>query len=169
MKQLVLAGLVAVLASACANPSTAQAEARPPLDTTVRLQSPVKVSWEELSRSGTQAVVLAKIERVTKLDIPFLMTVELPAGVKLLEGRAQLQLLPNPEAVTITERLVLGYDAPPADDAQLKLDGDTTAMGFHYKVPYRFGRAAPEEGGPAATGPELKKGDTSFGPSIPLK
>lgn len=169
MKQLVLAGLLAVLTQACANPSTAQQEAKAPLDTTVRLQSPVKVSWEELSRSGTQAVVLAKVERVTKLAIPFLLTVELPAGVKVLEGRTSLQLLPNTEAVTITERLVLGFDAPPADDVQLKLDGDTTAMGFHFKVPYRFGRAAPEDRGPAATGPEFKKGDTSFGPSIPLK
>jgi hypothetical protein len=41
-------------------------------------------------------------------------------------------------------------------------------MGFHYKVPYRFGR--PEQlDAPAATGPGFKKGDQQFGPSIPLK
>ena len=54
-------------------------------------------------------------------------------------------------------------------DAVLKLDGDSGAMGFHYKVPYRFGRAAPEETGPAATGVAPGKGGKSFGPSVPLK
>jgi hypothetical protein len=168
MKQLVLAGLVAALAPACANSSTAQ-EGKPPLETTVRLQSPLKVSWEEQSVSATQAVVLAKVERVTKLDMPFLMSVELPAGVKVLEGRTQLQLLPNTEAVTVTERLVLGYEGTPLEDAQLKLDGDAASMGFHYKVPYRFGRPAPDESGPKATGPEFIKAGKSLGPSIPLK
>ncbi len=167
MKKLVLVGLFGVLAAACANPS--QQEKPQPPDTTVRLQSPVRVSWEEVSRGGTQAVVVAKVERLVKLDIDFLLSVELPAGVKAAEGRTQLQLLRNTEPVTITERYLLTYDAPPADDARLKLDGEAVQMGFHFNVPYRFGRPPPPEGGPAATGPEFKRGDKSLGPSIPLK
>jgi hypothetical protein len=133
------------------------------------MQSPIKVTWEEVSRTDTQAVVLAKIERVNKLDMPFAMSVELPDGGRAIEGRTQLTLMPNTEPVLITERLTLAYEAAPAGDAQLKLDGDSGAMGFHYKVPYRFGRAAPEETGPAATGVTPRKGDQSFGPSVPLK
>ena len=164
MKRL-LAMLLVV--TGCAN-STPPPEARP-LETTVRMQSPIRVTWEEVSRTDTGAVVLAKIERLNHLDMPFLMTVELPAGVKLLDGRTQLTLLPNTEPVLVTEQLTLAFDAPPSGDAWLKLDGDSGAMGFHYKVPYRFGRPAPEEQAPAATGPAPMKGGKSFGPSIPLK
>ncbi len=160
--------LAILLLAGCANTTPAPEGARP-LDTTVRLQSPVRVTWEEVSRTETGAVVLAKIERLNRLDMPFAMTVELPAGVKALEGRTQLTLLPNTEPVLVTERLTLAYEAPPAGDAILRLDGDSGAMGFHYKVPYRFGRPAPEEKGPAATGPAPMKGGKSFGPSIPLK
>jgi len=160
--------LAMILLAGCANTTPAPEGARP-LDTTVRLQSPIRVTWEELSRTDTGAVVLAKIERLNRLDMPFVMTVELPEGVKVMEGRTQLTLLPNTEPVLVSERLTLSYEAPPALDALLKLDGDSGAMGFHYKVPYRFGRAAPEEQGPAATGPAPSKGGKSFGPSIPLK
>ena len=155
-----------VLLAACANTSSRPPE-RP--GSTVRLASPIKVSWEEVSRTDTQAVVLAKIERVNKLDMPFTMAVELPEGVKALEGRTLLNLMPNTEPVLIVERLTLAFESPPAGDALLKLDGDSGAMGFHYKVPYRFGRAAPEEKGPAATGVAPVKGGKSFGPSVPLK
>lgn len=168
MKRLGLGSLVMLMA-ACANSAPAQQETPKARDTTVRLQSPVRVSWEELSRTETQAVVLAKIERLNRLDMPFAMTVELPAGVKAIEGRTQLNLLPNTEPVLITERLTLAFDAPPQGDALLKLDGDSGAMGFHSKVSYRFGRAAPEETGPAATGVAPGKGGKSFGPSVPLK
>jgi hypothetical protein len=164
MKRL---GLV-VLMTACANSTPAQQESKP-VQTTVRMQSPIRVTWEEVSRSETQAVVLAKIERLNKLDMPFVMAVELPAGVKAIEGRTQLNLLPNTEPVTVTERLTLGFDTPPSGDAQLRLDGDSGAMGFHYKVAYRFGRAAPEETGPAATGVAPTHAGKSFGPSVPLK
>lgn len=160
--------LMQLLFTGCAN-TTPAPDAPRPLDTTVRLQSPIRVSWEELSRTDTGAVVLAKIERLNHLDMPFVMTVELPPGVKAIEGRTELTLLPNTEPVLVTERLTLAFDAPPAGDALLKLDGDSGAMGFHYQVPYRFGRAAPEEQGPAATGVAPLKGGKSFGPSIPLK
>ncbi|MDP2269326.1 MAG: hypothetical protein Q8K32_01270 [Archangium sp.] len=159
---------VMVFMSACAN-STPAPESPKPLDTTVRMQSPIKVTWEEISRTDTEAVVLAKVERVNKLDMSFLMSVELPPGVKLVEGRTQLTLLPNTEAVTVSERLTLSFTAPVEGDAQLKLDGDSGAMGFHAKVPYRFGRPAPDETGPSATGVEPRKGDKKFGPSVPLK
>ena len=159
-----------VVLTSCANaPSLKESSSRPEITPTVCMESPVCVIWEEISRSATEAIVLAKIVRVNKLDMSFLMTIEMPAGVKVLEGRTQLTLLPNTEAVTVTERLQLAFDAAPSDDAILKLDGDSGAMGFHAKVPYRFGRSAPEERGPSATGvaPVLK--GKSMGPSVPLK
>lgn len=173
MKPLLCLSVVVVM-SACANASPPVSRTDPiregrDIEPTVRMESPVKVSWEELSRSDTQAVVLAKVERVNKLDMPFAMEVELPAGVRVIEGRTKLMLLANTEAVTVTEKLILGFDSTPSEDAQLKLDGDSGAMGFHYKVPYRFGRAAPEEHAPPATGPAPGKGGKSFGPSVPLK
>lgn len=162
---------VMVVLGGCANtPAPSSKEpSRPAQASTVRLQSPVRVTWQEVSRTATEAVVLAKVERVNALDMAFLMSVELPPGVKVVEGRTQLTLVPNTEAGTVSERFTLSFEAPPTGDAMLKLDGETGAMGFHYKVPYRFGRAAPEERGPSATGLAPSKGGKTFGPSVPLK
>lgn len=156
------------LALSCAN-ATPAPDDRPALNTTTRLQSPVKVSWEEVSRADGQAVVLAKIERITKLDLPFLVQVEVPADVTVKEGRQRLELLPNHEAVLVTERFVFTYADAPKEDARLRVDGNTDSMGFHFDVPYRFGRAAPEEIDPPATGPSLELGGRKLGPSVPLK
>lgn len=163
----VLFGSLVVLSLGCATQSQPPAAERP--STTSRLLSPLRVTWEEVERTGTQAVVLAKIERVLAIDMPFAVAVVLPEGVKAVEGRTQLTLLPNSEAVTVTERLVLAYDAPPPGDVVLKVDGETGAMGFHYLVPYRFGRPDPAENTVPATGPVLKKGGEVIGPSVPLK
>lgn len=165
MKQLsIIAGLM--LVASCANSSP------PPPNTpqtTVRMDAPLRVTWEELSRGPTQAVVVAKVERLNGLDMSFLMEIELPPGVKASQGRTRITLAPNSEPDLTSERLTLVFEGEPQGDAVLKLDGDTGAMGFHFKVPYRFGRPAPEPPGPAATGPELRKGDKAFGPSVPLK
>ena len=69
----------------------------------------------------------------------------------------------------ITERFEFTFATPPKDDAHLKLDGDGAGMGFHYDVPYRFGRSAPADVDPAATGPSVEIGGKKFGPSVPLK
>lgn len=161
----VFGSLLVVLALGCAT----QPATPPARETTSRLLSPLKVSWAEVSRTDREAVVRATVERVLAIDMPFALEVELPAGVKVVEGRTRLTLLPNSEAVTVTEQLTLQYDAPPAGDAVLKVDGESGTMGFHYRVPYRFGRPEPVEAPPAATGPGFKKGDQQFGPSVPLK
>ncbi len=155
---------VVLLLPACVNPSVA-----PQRETTVRALSPVRVTFEPVSISAHEAVALAKVERVRDLDLPFTQKLVLPAGVTLKEGRPELTLLPNTEAVTVTERYVFTFDAVPTDDALLLVDGETGAMGFHFKLPYRFGRPEPLETPPAATGPGLQRGDQKFGPSVPLK
>ncbi len=166
----VLVAVMLCLTLSCANAPTAPDEAqKPALNTTTRLLSPVRVTWEEVSRGEHDAVVLAKVERVLKLDLPFLVKVDVPAGVTMKEGRAVLELLPNKEAVLITERYVFTWDVAPETDAVLRLDGNTGSMGFHFEVPYRFGRAAPLDVDPAATGPSLEVGGKKFGPSVPLK
>ena len=165
MRTFLLSSLLLALA-ACANAAPAQDA---PLQTTVRMQPPLKVTWEERARTDTSAELVMKVERLNRLDMTFQLQAVLPAGVKVVAGRTQLTLLPNVEAVTIEEPLTLAFEATPADDAILELDGDSGAMGFHYRVRYRFGRAAPEERGPAATGPEPTKGGKRFGPSVQLQ
>ncbi len=170
MKTLFCA-LSLVVAVSCANstpaPQTNEATTGP--TTTTRLLSPVKVTWEELSRTETEAVAVAKIERVLKLDLPFLVKVQPPEGVTVKEGRTILELLPNKEAVVVTERFVFTFDKAPANDALLFVDGNTGAMGFHFEVPYRFGRAAPEDVSPATSGAPVQVGGKTFGPGVPLK
>lgn len=153
---------VVLLLAGCANTA-------PPAQSTVRLRSPVTVRWEERSRSATGAVVVAHVERFTAVPLPLALRLELPAGVTVVAGRAKLDLPANAEAGDVAEQYELAYAAPPEADAHLRVDGESAAMGFHFDVPYRFGRAAPEAKVPAATGPVGGKGGRSFGPSIPVK
>jgi hypothetical protein len=141
----------------------------PARDTTVRIAPPIKVRWEELSRDARGATVRATVERVVGLDMPFAVEVRLPAGVAVKRGRTAFTLLPNVEAVTVSEELELTWEETPVTDALLAVDGETGVLAFHFKVPYRFGRAEPPVVAPAATGPHLRVGDRDFGPSIPLK
>lgn len=103
------------------------------------------------------------------MDMPFAVNIAVPAGVVVKKGRTQFSLMPNVEAVVVSEELELVWDgAVPSEDAVLKVDGDTGAMGIHFKVPYRFGRAEPIVEGPRATGPHVFNRGRDLGPSIPL-
>jgi len=155
---------VLLLLAGCAN--TAE-----PANATVRLRSPVTVRWEERARSATSAVLVAHVERFTAVPLPLVLRLEVPAGVTVVSGRTKLDLPANAEASDVTERFELAYASPPAADARLRVDGDSASagLGFHFDVPYRFGRAEPEARPPAATGPTSSKGGRNFGPSIPVK
>jgi len=165
--------VLSACALGCANQQPAPASA-PPAHVqqlpgpTVRLQSSVRVKWTEVSRTPTSAVVVAEVERVNAVPVPLLLRVELPAGVTAKAGRAAVELPANPEAVTVRETYEFAFAATPADDVVLRVDGDSEGLGFHFQVPYRFGRPAPVGPTPAATGPAFQKGGKSFGATIPL-
>ncbi|MEW5738523.1 MAG: hypothetical protein AB1938_06325 [Myxococcota bacterium] len=174
MKQTFFLG--AALLAGCANQSTPAPAppAAPPTHAqqmpgpTVRLESPVKVRWEERARTATSAEVVAHVERLNAVPVPLLLRVEAPAGVTVKQGRTKVELPANSEAGTVSETYFFAFDATPTEDVMLRVDGDSEGMGFHFQVPYRFGRAAPEGPQPAATGPAFQKGGKSFGPTIPL-
>lgn len=157
-----------LLVAGCVSPEPEAGRAEP-VRSTVRLQSPVKVRWEERSRTAAGAVLVAHVERVTAVPLPLLLRLEVPAGVKVLAGRARLELPANAEASDAAETFELAWAVTPAADARLRVDGESAGLGFHFDVPYRFGRAEPEPRPPAATGPSAGKGGRQFGPSIPVK
>jgi hypothetical protein len=129
----------------------------------------MRVRWEQQALTPTGATLVAHVERLNALRIPFLVRVEFPAGVKVEQGRTKLELLPNAEAVETTETYVVSFASPPTTDALLLVDGDTQGMGFHSKQEYRFGRPDPEGPRVNATGPApTGKGGKSLGPSVPL-
>jgi hypothetical protein len=168
---------VVVLLAACAKPvDEAQPKATLVKQPTVgernlqvRAELPVKVRLDELSRSGTAAVVRATVDRRIGIDLPYSVTFALPAGVTARRGRTAFTLAPNTEAVVVSEEYELTWDVLPTADALLEVHGTTGTMGMHFKMPYRFGRPEVVEPAPAAVGPRLKMGDRDFGPSIPLK
>lgn len=175
MIRTVLAAAFALALAACANPSpppqtpaTAPAHVQQMPEPTVRLESPVKVRWEERALSATGATVVAHVERLNAVPVPLLLRVEVPDGVTLKSGRKDVPLAPNAEPGTVSEVYELAFAQPPAGDLVLRVDGDTEGMGFHFQVPYRFGRPAPEAAAPAPTGPAFMKGGKSMGGTIPL-
>lgn len=174
MNRVILSALVLGLA-ACANqappanpPPATSAHTQQMPEPTVRLESPVKVRWAERARTSTSATVVAEVERLNLVPVPLLVRIDVPEGVTVKAGRTELPLAPNAEPGTVAETLELAFDQPPMGDLVLRVDGDTEGLGFHYRVPYRFGRAAPETPPPAATGPTFHKGGALSGPTIPL-
>ena len=155
----------AALALCACQPTIQQAPSR---DTTVRAELPVRVSWVETARGTDFASLAVRVERIAPLDTPFTVDVTMPAGVTVKSGRTHFTLTPNVEAATVVEPLVLSFTAPPAQDAMLAVDAETGALGFHFRVPYRFGRPPPPERPPEANGPSITLGTRSLGPSIPI-
>lgn len=142
---------------------------RPENQKAIRAELPVRVRWQQEALTPNSAVVRAEVERVLGMAMPFTVTIELPPGVTASRGRTSFTLSPNAEASVIAEELELTFQTVPTEDAVLKVDGETGVMGYHFKVPYRFGRPEPVVEAPKATGPRLRMGERDFGPSIPLK
>lgn len=174
MKRASLPLVAAGLLAACANSSALEAPPEAPRHVpqmkkpTVRLETPLRVAVEEVDRSDTRATVVARVERRLALAVPLTLRLEVPPGVTIAAGRPVVELPPNAGADTVTETWALTFAHPPEGDAVVRVDGDGEGLGFHARVPYRFGRPAPEDVGPAATGPAVFKHGRNLGPSIPL-
>ena len=172
MKTKLLVVMTLAVSSSCAREGVPPPPMPGPVakETTVRAQVPVRVTWEEVSRSSSSAVVRARIERLLAMDLPFAVEISLPPGVSAKRGRTQYSVRPNVEANVVAEELELTWDgAVPTEDAILKVDGVTGVMGIHSRIPYRFGRPEPVPEVPRATGPHVVKGGRDFGASIPLR
>jgi hypothetical protein len=135
---------------------------------TVELSAPLTVRWEEQARTEGQVRLVAHVTRVTAVGVPFEVHLDVPAGATLVYGRPSFSIPENGEADDVTEVYELSFAAVPAGDLVLRVDGEVDDMGFHVKVPYRFGRPAPSGPRPVANGPSSSHGGRDLGPSIPL-
>jgi hypothetical protein len=108
------------------------------------------------------------VQRLAPLPFPLEVSVVLPQGASLKSGRARFTLAANLEGQTHDEALTVAYAKIPEGDIALAADGQTAEMGVHARMAYRFGRPEPLQDAVAPVGPDLKKGDQNFGPSIPL-
>ncbi len=168
MKRVLVPLLLAVTV-ACARPATTPPTAAPPAkEGTVRMQSPLQVSWEKAELTPGKLRLVARVHRIAPLAVPLLVRVEAPAGATLAQGRASFTLEPNAAAFEVLEPVELTFAAVPAQDLWLKVDGETRQMGLHAAAVYRFGRPEPVAPEVPATGPAVQRGGKSLGPSVPL-
>ena len=141
----------------------------PELEHTTKPLPPVQVAWQELHRSATQVLLIARVERRAALTFPLQLSVRLPAGTALVSGRGRLTLPPNAEAAVDEELMTFTYAQTPEDDLELLIDGVAIDVGIHARAAYRFGRSPPQHRVVAPTGPELWVGGKNLGPSVPVK
>jgi hypothetical protein len=165
MSRLVVCALL-ILAGCKSSPAPA---ASPQLDHPDRARNPVQLSWQEVRRGATEVELIARVQRLAPLPFPLEVTLALPAGVTVKEGRARFTLPANTEGATHEEKLTLAYATIPEADVELAADGQAIDLGVHARRAYRFGRPEPLSNVVAPKGPDLKQGEKNFGPSIPIE
>jgi len=165
---VVVAGLF--LSVGCKSSPEAPSEQRqtPPVVAEGRARPPVQLSWKEVELGANQVSLIAQVQRAP-LTFPIEVSVALPDGATLTEGRAKFTLAPNAELTTDVEAITVSFAKTPATDLELHADGEVPEMGIHAVVAYRFGRPPPLQPVVKPSGPDLKVGDKNLGPSIPIK
>lgn len=143
-------------------PAAAQAEvaeSNPKSPMTANLVQPTAVPATGEINLGLE------VWRVNPAMAPIKVTVELPAGARLVGGSAA-ETITDTQAQEFKRTWRIAYATIPAADAKVIVDWQTDAAGFHAELPYRFGRAEPKRTEPPRL-PEVRlPGGQSLGRPI---
>ena len=178
-----LRSLLALVASAaaCATPPPAVPGPVPvtPAAAVARhdMESPVVVRWVTRVEPGAvtgrpgaedRLVLAARVEQTGRLGLALRVWVEAPEGVTQTRGPQQYTVAPAAPGSAHETELEFEVVAVPRDDLVLVVDAQGAAAGFHARVPYRFGRAAPVSATPPLTTAPVTVGGTSAGAAVEM-
>ncbi|MBF5043605.1 hypothetical protein FGE12_14505 [Aggregicoccus sp. 17bor-14] len=140
--------LLALLATACAP------EQRP--QPTHRVGAPLALSFAagDAAPVGELRLVL-RVEARAPLPAPAQVALQLPRGVRLLEGPGTLTSTVRAPGEVQALPLHLALDAAPASDLVAEAKVAAPGFGARARALWRFGAAAPLEVQPRPRGPEL--------------
>jgi len=126
----------------------------------VRLRGPDQVV------AGQDITLVALIEQRVGDSAPVTLDLQLPEGVRLVDGAAS-ETLPAGNG-TLERRFVVHVDSVPANDVELVAHTRGTGFGAHAKGAYRFGRGERRLPEPARTQQDTVVGGKNLGPAIDL-
>lgn len=131
------------------------------------IRSPLQIAWVPVQFDARRAVLRARVEWASRLELPLMLRVTVPEGVRFVRGEASLSL-PSAQRSPVTEyEYELAYERVPDTDVLLSVDGDGASMGVHARAAFRFGRPEPLGPMPTPEGPPLVIGGRNFGSAIP--
>jgi hypothetical protein len=129
-------------------------------------QSPVLVRWKVNSDQGGVLQIDAVLTLQSALPLSVSVHVEMPPELELVSGQTSFEIPANTDPGEMVASFTFRYASTPSLNLKVVADASGPTMGVHATDEYRFGRAAPQQLRPNATGPNVKIGDRDLGPSI---
>jgi hypothetical protein len=171
---LACAGFPAARIDAAARPQYPYNSAAPLCAPPSDVGAPVVASWRVLQGPATDARGVTTVrlgavtERLGALEAPLRVSVRVPDGASILEGP---QAWETPAAPGRDERaLTVAFLGGARAAVTLVFDSQGTAMGAHGEVPWHVDGPSPTAPmSPRATGPSLRLGGRSLGPSVVVR
>ncbi len=131
------------------------------------IRSPLQIAWVPVQFDARRAVLRARVEWSSRLELPLTLHVAVPDGVRVIRGEIS-RALPSVQQTPVSEyEYELTYDRLPDTYVLLTVDGDGESMGVHARAAFRFGRPEPLGPMPTPEGPPLVIGGRNFGSAIP--
>jgi hypothetical protein len=112
--------------------------------------------------------LVARVETHSPAPADVSVSVRVPAGVTMVRG-APFVIASTAGIGVREEPFDFTYSVTPGEDLVLVADAQGASAGVHAEDAYRFGRPAPAQVIPQATGPRVLVGNHDLGRSIPLQ
>jgi hypothetical protein len=112
------------------------------------------LSGPEKVVAGATITLVAEIRRTFLSAVPMHLSLSLPRGAVLVEGKASETLVDTEQRV-VTRTYALRLDEIPSEDFEMKVSWQADSWGVTATQAYRFGRPAPRLAPPRRDGPEL--------------
>lgn len=109
---------------------------------TSRMGGPLALSWMELAPEPGGLRLVARVEARAPLPAPVRLQLQLPAGVRLLDGPGAFTSTVQAQGSVQEVFYRLAVDAPPAADLVLEARVDSPGFGARAQARYAFGREA---------------------------
>lgn len=125
------------------------------------------LSGPEQPRVGVALPLTLRIDRRALHDsVGVSVHVELPAGVVLTHGEADIELPPSEEAEVSTLEFVVRANSLPTQPATFVIDAAAEGFGYHAELAYRFGRAEELPREPVRSAAEVRVSSRNFGAPV---
>jgi hypothetical protein len=122
---------------------------------TARMGAPLSLSWTQVGADPEGLQLVARVEARAPLPAPVQLQLQLPRGVRLLEGPGSLTSTVRAAGDVQELHYRLGLEGQPSSDVILEARAEAEGFGVRAQARYGFGREAALEVRPRPAGPRL--------------
>ncbi|QSQ25663.1 hypothetical protein JY651_12335 [Pyxidicoccus parkwayensis] len=138
-------------------------------------RAPAVVRWVRLEQRGSRLELRAEVVKQSPFTAPLAVQVQVPAGVRLVEGSEAWEVPADAPQGIHARELAFTIDAASSEPIQLTADAQGAGFGVHAVDAFRVNgsdKSLTREGErqgpmPQPVGPAVKVGNTDFGNTIP--